>query len=366
MLYGQLEKSVYKDEVEVLYLIDNRCMTVGDKRNRLKSIAKGEYVVFVDDDDRIADSYIDELVKATWFNKDVIVFDSIYTENNISKLMSYSIEYENDFNTEDIYYRIPDCRMCIKRNVVDQVIFRDISYGEDYYFAIDVKELLKTEYKINKTLYYYDFNSQTSESYKYRNHKLSLLEILEKYDINGFDKDGGTDKESEHSYLNTYTELLTPYVNKKITLLEIGVKNGGSSLLWNDFLPEANIIMIDLENLISDTVIEKLDSSRCVFYLGDAYSNNTIDTILKDYPKGLDVVIDDGPHSLESQILCIRRYLPLLNKGGCLIIEDIQNIENLNTLQLITKEFYNIESEGVDLRTIKNRYDDLLFIIKKN
>lgn len=165
MIYGQLEKSIHKDKVEILYLIDNRCMTVGDKRNRIKSIATGDYIAFVDDDDRISDNYINELIAAIEYDQDAITFKcQVQDRSGEIKMCYYSLKYSQDFDLGQNCYRIPNPRVCVKREIANQVQFRDISLGEDYYFGTDIKPLIKTEYFINKVLYYYDFNAQTTET----------------------------------------------------------------------------------------------------------------------------------------------------------------------------------------------------------
>lgn len=165
MIYGQIEQSPHKNEVEVLYLIDNRCMTVGDKRNRIKSIATGDYIAFVDDDDRISDNYINELIAAIEYDQDVITFKcQVQDRSGEIKMCYYSLKYNQDFDFGQNCYRIPNPRVCVKRAIANRVQFRDISLGEDYYFGVDIKPLVETEYFINKVLYYYDFNAQTTET----------------------------------------------------------------------------------------------------------------------------------------------------------------------------------------------------------
>ena len=89
------------------------------------------------------------------------------------------------------------------------------------------------------------------------------------------------------------------------------------------------------------------------------------------FPDGFDIIFDDGPHTLESQKKCIEYYLPLLKGGGTMFIEDVQKVEDFEDLK---ECFDEVEEtlEGkytydeVDLRYVKNRYDDLIFAIKRN
>jgi hypothetical protein len=74
----------------------------------------------------------------------------------------------------------------------------------------------------------------------------NLLEILQKFDIDGHDKLGGTDKNTSHSYLETYEKLLKPYKEKDGSLLEIGVQYGGSILLWKEYLKNFRIFGVDI------------------------------------------------------------------------------------------------------------------------
>ena len=154
------------DDVEVLTLIDNKTMSIWEKRNWLLDMAKWEYVVFVDDDDKISTSYIHELLNGIESGKDVICFDA-----NISinwwpyKLVDYDINNAHTFK-DDIYYRLPNHLMCWKSELAKQVKYDDISFWEDTKWANDMIWLLHSQHKIHKVLYYYDYNETTSESIK--------------------------------------------------------------------------------------------------------------------------------------------------------------------------------------------------------
>ena len=57
-----------------------------------------------------------------------------------------------------------------------------------------------------------------------------------------------TDKNTVHSYLPLYQQLL---INKKETaknVLEVGIQNGGSIKLWSDFFKNATVYGLDIIN----------------------------------------------------------------------------------------------------------------------
>ena len=45
-------------------MFDNKKRSVGEKRQDLLNLAKGQYLVFIDDDDRISDDYISSIIQA--------------------------------------------------------------------------------------------------------------------------------------------------------------------------------------------------------------------------------------------------------------------------------------------------------------
>jgi len=172
-----------------------------------------------------------------------------------------------------------------------------------------------------------------------------------------------TDKGSSHTYTGMYEEILSQYKNKECTLLEIGVQSGGSALLWSRYLPNAKFSFADVDPL-NQMVIDMI-GDKCIFHLGDAYSDYGLNAIKSARPEGFDVIIDDGPHTLQSMVECIRRYLPMVKKDGYLIIEDVQDISWCEILKNEVPLEYKESIEIFDARNFKNRYDDIVFIVKK-
>ena len=187
--------------------------------------------------------------------------------------------------------------------------------------------------------------------------------ILNAQNINGFEHPGGTDKQVLHSYGPVYEQLLSPLKKANVTVLEVGVQLGGSLLLWHDFLPNSVVIGIDTQDIIDPSIMPRMDPLRCAVLFMDAYDNGTISKVQQLAPNGIDVAIDDGPHSLASQQRFLELYLPLLNNGGMAIIEDVQDYSWFDSLTPLVGEEFTYEI--VDLREVKGRYDDLMFIVHK-
>src|SRR5665213_3420706 len=79
LLAEHLQKQAEGKPVEILWLGDNKTMSVGEKRNKLLAMAKGDYVCFVDDDDWVADDYIESILKGAEQKPDCICFDAVYS-----------------------------------------------------------------------------------------------------------------------------------------------------------------------------------------------------------------------------------------------------------------------------------------------
>jgi len=180
-----------------------------------------------------------------------------------------------------------------------------------------------------------------------------------------------TDKNTTHSYLSLYNQLL---INKKITaknVLEIGIgdfgeKNGGSIKLWKDFFTNATIYGIDILP-INRVIDELLNNSRVILYTStDGYNETFFKTQLLEKNIKFDFLLDDGPHTLESMKMFIKLYSQVMTDDGILIIEDIQSWDWIDILKNEVPEFLKQFIRIYDLRSNKNRYDDIVFTINKS
>lgn len=170
-----------------------------------------------------------------------------------------------------------------------------------------------------------------------------------------------TDKNTLHSYLETYEKLFASKRLSAKSVLEIGVANGGSIKLWNDYFLNAVVYGLDIINM--NNYLYDIDNyPRINLCLNtDAYNLN-----VKLFNRKFDIIIEDGDHELSSQIKFIKNYLPVLEDDGILVIEDIQKMDDIDVLSTQVPNEYKKYIEIYDLRTNKGRYDDILFVINKN
>lgn len=177
--------------------------------------------------------------------------------------------------------------------------------------------------------------------------------------------DSRTDKNTVHSYLDLYESLLFKKKETAENVLEVGIYNGGSIKLWYDYFKNANIYGLDIMNL--ENIWDELkNKNRIKLYTSqDAYNDLFVKSTFVDKDIRFDFVLDDGPHSLDSMIALIKLYLPIMKDDGILIIEDVQHYEWLEILTNNVPEDLKQYIQTYDLRSNKNRYDDIVFVINK-
>lgn len=120
------------------------------------------------------------------------------------------------------------------------------------------------------------------------------------------------------NYFDIYDEHLNKYIGKNPNVLEIGVAGGGSLEMWSKFFENGQIFGIDIEQ---ECLTYQYQEKNIHISIGDQSSPEFWDFYLKD--KGLfDVIVDDGSHVNEHQVITLLKVFPHLNDGGTIIFED--------------------------------------------
>jgi hypothetical protein len=184
---------------------------------------------------------------------------------------------------------------------------------------------------------------------------MTLIEILNQ---NNYIAEYRTDKESRHKYCSLYYDKAFEDIkDKKLNILEIGILNGSSLVLWNEYFK--NSIVYGIDN--SDLTENRLDAyPRIKTIIQDAYKKE----LTSNLPL-FDIIIDDGPHTLESQKIFINHYFKKLNKNGRLVIEDIEGMSNVHELRKEASKFTS-NITVVDFRPRTNIEDSLILVIRND
>lgn len=167
-LFNELNRQLQKDgiwnEVEIVTECDDRTMSIGNKRQLLLSRSYGEYVVFIDDDDRVPEDYCVTLWKALKENPGVdcigflqeCVFDGGVPKSScLSNRFSQWGQKVEGFD----FVRTPFFPTPIKRKLCMLIGYKDLRWGEDYDFSVRLKDsgLIRAEHFINRVMYHYQY-----------------------------------------------------------------------------------------------------------------------------------------------------------------------------------------------------------------
>lgn len=168
----------------------------------------------------------------------------------------------------------------------------------------------------------------------------------------------GTDKNTVHSYVSAfYEDTFLPYKDKEVSILEIGIARGDSLLLWEKYFKNSKLIYgLDNHDQLS---LEVRNHPKLIKIFSNAYTEQIANML-----PSFDIIIDDGPHSLDSQKKAIELYLGKVNPGGIFVIEDIQEESSISVLKDTVPEHLKEHCSFIDLRSVKGRNDDMMFVIK--
>ena len=136
----------------------------------------------------------------------------------------------------------------------------------------------------------------------------------------------GTDKSSlGHDYLRFYESFFAPIRDSPLTILEIGVLNGASMKVWEEYFPAAKIVGFDTVRSC-----KQFERDRVIIEIGDQSRVEDLERVA--YAHGpFDIVIEDGSHRWNHQILSIKTLFPAIKPAGVYVVEDLQT--NFGPLQ---------------------------------
>lgn len=163
-LQAKIEALIDKTEIEVLTLFDNKSRTIGEKRQALLDISRGEYVVWVDDDDDIAPEFFEVFYDAYINKPDLITYLHNAVINGRSHIIDVDVNHADEQLQLPVTRRKPLTASVWKRSIAIQGKFPASNYGEDAVWAQQIHGLVVNQTKYNKVLHKYIYNDSTTAS----------------------------------------------------------------------------------------------------------------------------------------------------------------------------------------------------------
>ena len=156
------------EDIDCVVIKDNKELSIGTKRDKAYKMSRALFTVMIDDD--VPDDYIATVYNAICENPDVdcIGYMERCVINGQVKYSKISNECTEWKALPDRYERTPFFKVPIKTALCQQTGVADMRFGEDHDFAIRIKPLLKTEFFIDKAMYYYTADALTPEEHNKR------------------------------------------------------------------------------------------------------------------------------------------------------------------------------------------------------
>ncbi|HEX7777738.1 MAG TPA: class I SAM-dependent methyltransferase [Vicinamibacterales bacterium] len=127
-------------------------------------------------------------------------------------------------------------------------------------------------------------------------------------------------------YFDIYTRHLAKFVGTDVRVMEIGVYSGGSLGMWREYFgPKCHVYGVDVQE-----ACKAYEDENTTILIGDQADRQFWQTVKSRSPE-IDVLIDDGGHLPEQQVVTLEEMLPQLRPGGVFICEDVHGIRNAFT-----------------------------------
>ena len=119
-------------------------------------------------------------------------------------------------------------------------------------------------------------------------------------------------------YFEIYDRHFSRFRGKEVHLVEFGVFHGGSLQMWKYYFGDkAKIYGIDI-----DPRCQQLEEDQVDIIIGDQENRDFLRS-LKDRIPHIDILIDDGGHTMKQQINTFEELFPAIDSQGVYLCEDL-------------------------------------------
>ncbi len=133
-----------------------------------------------------------------------------------------------------------------------------------------------------------------------------------------FEKNTGREIHKWLHYFEIYERHFERFRGRDINLLEIGVYRGGSLQMWKHYFgPKATIYGVDV-----DPACRELEEERVRILIGDQADRGFLRQLRDSVPR-IDILIDDGGHTMSQQITTFKELYSHVADDGVYLCEDL-------------------------------------------
>ncbi|MGH8455873.1 MAG: DUF4214 domain-containing protein [Stenotrophobium sp.] len=119
-------------------------------------------------------------------------------------------------------------------------------------------------------------------------------------------------------YFDIYHRHFAKFIGREVHVLEIGVYSGGGLAMWQSYFgAKCRIYGVDVLE-----ACKSFESESVSVFLGDQADRNFWKLFKAQVPV-IDIVIDDGGHQPEQQMVSMEELLPHIRSGGVYLCEDV-------------------------------------------
>ncbi len=120
------------------------------------------------------------------------------------------------------------------------------------------------------------------------------------------------------NYFDVYDKWFSRFRDTDVVVCEVGIYRGGSLQMWKEYFGKnATIIGVDISE-----ECKKFEEDQIHVEIGSQNDVNFWNYIKEKYPK-IDILIDDGSHMNEHQILTFESMFPHISDNGIYLCEDV-------------------------------------------
>lgn len=121
-----------------------------------------------------------------------------------------------------------------------------------------------------------------------------------------------------HHYFDIYHSHFRRFRGQAVTVLEIGVSHGGSLQMWKWYFGEsARIVGLD-----RDPRCKRVEEEQISVFIGDQSDGDFLRNLSATIG-AIDIVIDDGGHTMRQQVTAFQALFPAVSERGIYLVEDL-------------------------------------------